>query len=68
MNQEQIEAMKAQYEAQRAALIDDANRQIAMLDGAIAAMDAQLAQLAQLAAAVNPLAPALDAPQEPPQE
>lgn len=65
MNQEQIEAMKAQYEAQRAALIDDANRQIAMLDGAIAAMDAQLAQLA---AAVNPLAPALDAPQEPPQE
>ena len=65
MNQEQIEAMKAQYEAQRAALIDDANRQIAMLDGAIAAMDAQLAQLA---AAVNPLAPALDAPQEPTQE
>ena len=65
MNQEQIEVMKAQYEAQRAALIDDANRQIAMLDGAIAAMDAQLAQLA---AAVNPLAPALDAPQEPPQE
>ena len=65
MNQEQIEAMKAQYEAQRGALIDDANRQIAMLDGAIAAMDAQLAQLA---AAVNPLAPALDAPQEPPQE
>ena len=65
MTPEQIEAMKAQYQAQRAALIDDANRQIAMLDGAIAAMDAQLAQLA---AAVNPLAPALDAPQEQPQE
>ena len=46
MTPEQIEAMKAQYQAQRAALIDDANRQIAMLDGAIAAMDAQLAQLA----------------------
>ena len=46
MTPEQIEAMKAQYQAQRAALIDDANRRIAMLDGAIAAMDAQLAQLA----------------------
>lgn len=46
MTPEQIEAMKAQYQARRAALIDDANRQIAMLDGAIAAMDAQLAQLA----------------------
>jgi len=34
MTPEQIEAMKAQYQAQRAALIDDANRQIAMLDGA----------------------------------
>ncbi len=54
MNQEQIEAMKQQYQAQRAALIDDANRQIAMLDGAIAAMDAQLEQLAQTAAAVAP--------------
>lgn len=52
MTPEQIEAMKAQYQAQRAALIDDANRQIAMLDGAIAAMDAQLEQLAQTAAAV----------------
>ncbi len=46
--------MKQQYQAQRAALIDDANRQIAMLDGAIAAMDAQLEQLAQTAAAVAP--------------
>ena len=32
MNQEQIEAMKAQYQSQRAALIEEANRQIAMLD------------------------------------
>ena len=53
MNREQIEAMKQQYQAQRAALIDDANRQIAMLDGAIAAMDAQLAQLAERPPAVE---------------
>lgn len=52
MTPEQIEAMKAQYQAQRAALIDDANRQIAMLDGAIAAMDALLALTEDAAAPV----------------
>jgi hypothetical protein len=46
MTPEQIEAMKEKYQSQRDALIDEANRQIAMLDGAIAAMEAQLAQLA----------------------
>ena len=56
MTPEQIEAMKAQYQAQRAALIDDANRQIAMLDGAIAAMDALLA-LTEDAAAPAETAP-----------
>ena len=52
MTPEQIEAMKTQYQARRAALIDDANRQIAMLDGAIAAMDEKLEKLPQTAAAV----------------
>ncbi len=57
MTPEQIEAMKAQYQAQRAALIDDANRQIAMLDGAIAAMDALLALTEDAAAPVAETAP-----------
>lgn len=57
MTPEQIEAMKAQYQAQRAALIDDANRQIAMLDGAIAALDALLALTEDAAAAAAETAP-----------
>ena len=43
MTREQIGTMRQDYQTRRAALIEEANRQIAMLDGAIAALDALLA-------------------------
>ena len=44
MTREQIETMRQDYQTRRAALIEEANRQIAMLDGAIAALDALLTE------------------------
>ena len=39
MTRERIETMRQDYQTRRAALIEEANRQIAMLDGAIAAFE-----------------------------
>lgn len=44
ITKEQIEMRKQQCVEQRAALVEQANRQIAMLDGAIAALDALLTE------------------------
>ena len=52
MTREQIETMRQDYQTRRAALIEEANRQIAMLDGAIAALDALLALTEDAAAPV----------------
>ena len=52
MERERIETMRQDYQGRRAALIEEANRQIAMLDGAIAAMDALLALTEDAAAPV----------------
>lgn len=52
MTREQIGTMRQDYQTRRAALIEEANRQIAMLDGAIAAMDALLALTEDAAAPV----------------
>ena len=52
MTRERIETMRQDYQTRRAALIEDANRQIAMLDGAIAALDALLALTEDAAAPV----------------
>ena len=52
MTRERIETMRQDYQTRRAALIEEANRQIAMLDGAIAALDALLALTEDAAAPV----------------
>ncbi len=52
MTREQIGTMRQDYQTRRAALIEEANRQIAMLDGAIAALDALLALTEDAAAPV----------------
>ena len=68
MTREQIGTMRQDYQTRRAALIEEANRQIAMLDGAIAALDALLAltedAAAPVAAAVMEDAPVAEAVME----
>lgn len=45
MNQQTLEERKEKLVAQRAQLLDEANRQLAMLDGAILLIDEMLAEM-----------------------
>lgn len=45
MNQQTLEERKATLTAQRAQLLDEANRQLAMIDGAIALINDMLAEM-----------------------
>jgi len=45
MNQQTLEERKEKLVAQRAQLLDEANRQLAMLDGAMLLIDEMLAEM-----------------------
>jgi len=45
MNQQTLEERKATLTAQRAQLLEEANRQLAMLDGALLLVDEMLAEM-----------------------